>query len=232
MRDYVLGACIALGLIIGGSMIPKAVSKYRSYERTVEVKGLCEREVPADKVIWPLQYKVVGNELNPLLVQVDNSNNAIKKFLMEGGIAEDEISVSTPSIDDRDAAEYTNQRPNRYVVKSTLTVCTKNVDAVLALMREQASLLKHGIVFQQDYYYGGGAQFIFEGLNAVKPEMIEEATASARMAAKKFAEDSDSELGKIKTATQGTFSISDRDSNTPQVKQVRVVTYVTYYLKD
>lgn len=231
MKDYVLGACIAFGLIIGGSMIPKAVTKYRSYERTVDVKGLCEKEVQADKVIWPLQYKVVGNDLQSLLKQVDATNAAIKQFLQDGGISEDEITVSMPGIDDRDAAEYVNQRANRYVVRSTLTVCTKKVDAVLALMREQAGLAKQGIVFQRDYY-NIEAQFIFEGLNAIKPAMIEEATANARAAAKKFAEDSDSELGKIKTATQGTFSISDRDSNTPQVKQVRVVTYVTYYLND
>ena len=62
--------------------------------------------------------------------------------------------------------------------------------------------------------------------------MIEEATKNAREAGKKFAEDSGSRLGKIKTASQGTFSIEDRDSNTPQIKRVRVVTYVEYYLSE
>lgn len=74
-------------------------------------------------------------------------------------------------------------------------------------------------------------QFQFEGLNAIKPEMIEDATKNAREAAEKFAKDSDSRLGKIKTASQGTFTISDRDSNTPYIKKVRVVSSVTYYLK-
>ena len=49
--------------------------------------------------------------------------------------------------------------------------------------------------------------------------------------AEKFAKDSGSSLGKIRTASQGTFSIEARDSNTPQTKKVRVVTSVTYYLK-
>ena len=62
--------------------------------------------------------------------------------------------------------------------------------------------------------------------------MIEEATVAARNAAGKFAKDSDSKLGKIRRANQGQFVISDRDNNTPYIKQVRVVTTIDYYLKD
>ena len=62
--------------------------------------------------------------------------------------------------------------------------------------------------------------------------MIEEATRNAREAAEKFALDSGSELGKIKTATQGLFSINDRDQYTPYIKTVRVVTSVNYYLEN
>ena len=74
-------------------------------------------------------------------------------------------------------------------------------------------------------------EFKYEGLNAIKPQMIEEATKNAREAAEKFAKDSDSRLGKIKTANQGTFTIENRDSNTPYIKKIRAVTSVTYYLK-
>jgi len=56
--------------------------------------------------------------------------------------------------------------------------------------------------------------------------------AVARSVAEKFAMDSDSELGKIKNATQGLFSIFDRDSKTPYIKKVRVVTHIEYYLAD
>lgn len=231
MKDYILGISIALGLIVGGAMLPCAVKQYRSYERTVDVKGLCEKEVKADKVIWPIEYKLAGNDLQQLLAQVDANNQTILSFLRDGGITTEEITISTPTINDRDAAEYNNDRRSRYVIKCPITVCTKQVDAVLTLMSNQSSLIRQGIVFQDDFY-GSSAQFMFEGLNEIKPQMIAEATANARQAAQKFAADSQSKLGKIKTATQGTFSISDRDSNTPQVKSVRVVTYVTYYLKD
>ena len=68
--------------------------------------------------------------------------------------------------------------------------------------------------------------------NDIKPAMIEQATQNARSKEEKFAADSDSRLGKIKSANQGVFSIEDRDSNTPYLKKVRVVSTVEYYLAD
>ncbi|MBP5389870.1 MAG: SIMPL domain-containing protein [Bacteroidales bacterium] len=223
------GLAIMVGLMFLGAMLPQAVKQFRSYERTVNVKGLCEKEVPADKVIWPLAFKVVGDNLEPLNAEIDRKTAEIKKFLTDGGINPSEITVSLPSISDKFTQEYgSNDRRYRYVAKEIVTVCTKDVDKVLALMASQNKLLRAGITLEDDWE--SRPEFSFEGLNDVKPEMIEEATKNAREVALKFAKDSDSRLGKIKQATQGTFSISDRDSNTPQIKNVRVVTNVTYYL--
>lgn len=224
------GIAIMVGLIVLGCMLPTAVREFRSFERTVSVKGLCEKEVNADKVIWPLAYKVMSDDLADLYAQMEKHNDAILAFLEKGGISSDEITMNVPSISDKYAQEYGgNDRLYRYVASSTITVCTGDVDKVLNLMRDQVSLTKNGISFYSDWETH--PEFSFEGLNDVKPEMIEEATKNAREVALKFAKDSESRLGKIKEASQGTFSISDRDSNTPHIKKVRVVTNVTYYLK-
>ncbi len=223
--------CLLVGLVFLGAMFPTAVSKFRNYDRTVNVKGLSEREVIADKVIWPLAFNVVGNDLNGVYAEIDRNISVIKKFLTEGGISESEISVSIPTLSDKYAQEYgNNDRTYRYFSKNVVTVCTDNVDTVLALMPRQTELLKKGI--GSSNAWENQVQFQFEGLNGIKPEMIEDATKNAREAAEKFAKDSGSRLGKIKTASQGTFSISDRDSNTPYIKKVRVVSSVTYYLKN
>ena len=226
------GLAIMVGLIVLGLMIPRAVSVYRSYDRTVDVKGLCEREVKADRVIWPITYKVMADDVRSIYSQLDGSVATIKDFLLSGGISEDEISVSVPSVSDKLANEYgENQRTFRYIAKNVVTVCTDKVDLVLALMGRQSELLKKGIVTESNDWENR-VEFSYEGLNDIKPEMIEIATMNAREAAQKFAKDSGSRLGKIKTANQGTFSIVDRDSNTPYIKKVRIVTYVTYYLKN
>lgn len=223
---------IMVGLIVIGVMIPKAVKDFRSFERTVDVKGLCEREVKADKVIWPVVYKVMANDIQEIYSQIDRNNALIVAFLQKGGITEEEISVSIPQISDKFANEYgSNDRTFRYISTNVITVCTDKVDEVLDLMSKQSLLLKKGIVTSGERWENP-VEFKYEGLNDIKPEMIEEATRNAREAADKFAKDSESSLGKIKTANQGTFTISDRDSNTPHIKKVRVVTSVTYYLKN
>lgn len=225
-----LGICIFAGLSVLGLMLPEMADEFKSFDRVVSVKGLCEKEVSADKVIWPLVYKVVGDDINTVYTEIEVKNRIIMTFLKNGGISDDEITVSVPSISDKYAQEYgDNDRRYRYVSTNTMTVCTANVDKVLALMSKQAELMRKDIILSNDW--DSQPRFNFEGLNEIKPEMIEEATVNAREVAKKFAKDSGSKLGKIKDATQGTFSIEDRDSNTPYIKKVRVVTYVTYYLK-
>lgn len=226
------GLFIMTGLIVLGMMIPRAVSKYRSFDRTVNVKGLCEKEVMADKVIWPVVYKVMANDIQSVYDQTDGNNAVILSFLESGGIDDSEITVSVPSISDKFANEYgSNDRAYRYIATSVITVCTDKVDEVLALMSRQAELLKKGVVTGGNSWENP-VEFKYEGLNDIKPQMIEEATRNAREAAQKFAKDSDSRLGKIRTASQGTFTIENRDSNTPYIKKVRVVTSVTYYLKN
>ena len=227
------GLFVMLGLVVLGMMMPRAVDRFRSFDRTVNVKGLCEREVKADKVIWPVVYRVMANDIQSVYDQTDRNNAEIVSFLRAGGIDDAEITVSVPEISDKYATEYgSNDRTYRFIAKNVITVYTSDVDAVLALMSQQADLLKKGIVTGGGNDWENPVEFKYEGLNDIKPEMIEEATRNAREAAEKFAKDSESRLGKIKTANQGTFTIENRDSNTPYIKKVRVVTSVTYYLKN
>lgn len=226
------GFFVMLGLVFLGFMIPTSVARFRSFERTVNVKGLCEREVKADKVIWPVVYKVMANDIQSIYDQTDRNKAEIVAFLKSGGISENEITFSVPSVSDKFANEYGgNYRAYRYIATNTITVCTEKVDDVLSLMSRQSELLKKGVVTGGNTWENK-VEFRYEGLNELKPQMIEEATQNAREVAQKFAVDSDSRLGKIKTANQGAFSIEDRDSNTPYIKKVRVVTSVTYYLKN
>lgn len=218
-----------LGLVVLALMMPLSVKVFRNSERVVAVKGLCEMDVPADKVIWPLSFKVVGNDISQLYAENAEKCAAVLEFLKEGGIPEADITTALPKISDKFAQEYGgNDRAFRYVLTQVITVCSTNVPKALELMKGQSSLIARDIVFQNDW--DCQTRFLFEGLNEIKPKMIEEATRNAREVALKFAKDSGSRLGKIKSASQGTFSIEDRDPSTPEVKKVRVVTNVTYYL--
>ena len=177
------GLFIMVGLVVIGFHISGAVAKYRSYDRTVNVKGLCEKEVKADKVIWPVVYKVMANDIQSVYDQTDGNNAVIISFLEKGGIEASEITVSVPQISDKYATEYgSNDRAFRYIATNVITVCTDKVDRVLALMSEQSDLLKKGIVTGGNSWENP-VEFKYEGLNEIKPAMIEEATKNAREAA-------------------------------------------------
>ena len=177
-------------------------------------------------------HKDIGNDPAAIYVNIEKKNAAIVRFLKNNGVSDTEISVAPPEIIDMEAERYASQNVNyRYNATSVITVTSKNVDNIRKLMSEQTELLKQGIAIAGgDYRYN--VSYEFTGLNNIKPQMIEEATKNARAAAEKFAKDSDSKLGKIRNASQGQFTISDRDGNTPYIKSVRVVTTVTYYLKN
>ncbi len=223
---------IALGLVMLGVMLRNGINDFKDKERIVSVKGLAEIEVPADKVIWPLVFKEIGNDPSVLYANLTKKNQAVVQFLQSNGITPEEISIAPSEIIDQQAERYAgNDVRYRYNATSVITVVSADVPKVRRLMSEQSELLKQGIAITGgDYRYN--VVYEFTGLNDVKPRMIEEATKNARAAAEKFAKDSDSKLGKIRNASQGQFSISDRDANTPYVKSVRVVTTVNYYLNN
>ena len=223
---------IAVGLFLLGQRIEQGIVRSKEAVRTVSVKGLSEREVPADKVIWPLVYKELGKDLGTIYRTINTKNTIVINFLKANGISDAEFSIAAPGIVDMQAERYGNQSvPYRYNVTSVITVSSNQVEKVRELIVKQASLLEEGVaIVSGDYQYN--TQFLFTKLNELKPEMIAEATQNARVAAEKFAKDSDSKLGKISSAYQGQFSIEDRDANTPYLKHVRVVTSVVYYLKN
>lgn len=233
MKTWIREATIlAFGLVLLGVLVKQGINNFKDKERIVSVKGLAEMEVPADKVVWPLMYKDLGNDPAVLYTNMEKKNKAIVGFLITKGISTEEIDIAPPEILDMQAERYSsNQSPYRYNATSVITVTSKDVDKVRKLMSEQAELLKQGIAITGgDYRYN--VAYEFTGLNTIKPQMIEEATKNARTAAEKFAKDSESRLGKIRNASQGQFTISNRDANSPYIKSVRVVTTVNYYLEN
>ena len=229
----ILGGSIFAGLAALGLIAGRAALEVKSYERSVEVKGLAEREVPADIVIWPLTYQLASDDLNELFESIASKNQVILDFLSGHGLDLADVTRSTPNVIDRHAQAYgeTSQIEYRYVATASITLYSTDVEAARRAMASVIELGRAGIALTGPQY-GNEVQFLYTKLNDIKPDMIEESTLNARAVAEKFAQDSSSTLGKIRTARQGQFSITDRDSTTPHVKNVRVVSTVEYYLSD
>ncbi|MDX9740122.1 MAG: SIMPL domain-containing protein [Gammaproteobacteria bacterium] len=228
----VLGGFIALGLAILGSTLGSSAIRFKEYERVVSVKGLSEREVPANIAIWPIGFSGADADLSALYSKLEADVDRIVDFLETRGFEREEITVAAPEVTDKLAQRYGGNEPVqlRYTASQVITVYTERIDEVRAARNDLAELGKQGIAFGGDNFQR--TEYLFTELNDIKPGMIEEATRKAREVAERFAADSNSRLGKIKTANQGQFTVSDRDMNTPHIKKVRVVSTIEYYLSD
>ncbi len=223
---------LAVGIVAMGLCLKAGMDNFTEKDRRVTVKGLAEREVKADKVTWPIQTKEVGNDLNELYNRIAEKQKIIRKFLVANGIGDKEISVNAPKVIDLTADQYsTGQNPYRYNVTLTTTVTSSKVDLVRGIISRQGELLRQGVaVVAGDY--GNNVDYEYVAFKKMKPQMMTEAIENAQATAEQFAKNSKSKLNKIVSADQGQFSIEDRDANTPYIKKVRVVTTVTYSLKD
>ena len=230
-KSIISAALLALSVFCLGWFIKAGIDDFASKDRKVSVKGLAEQEVLADKVTWPIVSKEVGNDLPGLYDRIGATQSKIKAFLIKGGVKEEEISLNAPQVVDLTAREYETNKAYRYIVTSVVTVTSKNVEQVRKLISKQGDLLREGVAITGDSYENQ-IRYEFVAFKEMKPKMMQEAIKNAQTTAEQFAENSHSKLNKIVNADQGQFSIDARDEYTPWIKKVRVVTTVTYSLKN
>lgn len=232
-NNWTSAIILAAGLIVAAVIGGNALLDFKRLDRYVTVKGLAELEVSADLAIWPISFSVTANSLGELQSKLESATDTITAYLKLHGFGNDDLTRSPPRITDFYAQSYGNTRPpERYQAIGNITLQSSSIGSVKTALQAISSLLSEGIMLAQDYSFGSSAQFLYTGLNDIKPDMIAAATANARAAANQFAEDSGSKVGEIRTANQGLFTISERDSNSPEVKIVRVVSTVQFYLKN
>jgi hypothetical protein len=222
------GIIILASVIIFSLTVNSAISSFNSRNRTVSVKGLSEKIVNADLALWPLKSTATANSLIEIHTKIAQDQKLIKEFLFAQGFNENEITTKQPTIQDRQANLYYQSKPNqmRYIADIGLLVKTTNVDLVKKAIQKTGDLISKNISLANS-----NVEYIFTKLNDVKPEMIEEATKQARIAAQRFAKDSGSKIKGIKHAYQGLFSISPIHYYNPEIKKIRVVTNIDYFIE-
>mgnify|MGYP001812379586 FL=1 len=227
----VLGLLLGCGLVLSAMVLGQALVQVRVADRYVTVRGLAEREVPADLAVWPIRFSVTGGDLESVHAGVEQATRAIGDYLTEHGFADPDLHASPVAISDLRARSASEPlAAERYMAEGAVTLRSTRVDAVTDAVRGAQGLVARGVALRPGY--PAGAQYFFTGLSDVKPAMIAEATRDARRAAARFAEESNSRVGGIRGASQGYFTIEDRDPFAPQYKRVRVVATVEYFLAD
>lgn len=218
---------LAFGMVVGGYLLGDGLLRAKQADRSVTVRGLAERDVTADLATWTIAYSSQATDLATAQSNIDKDTRAVQSFFKELGFDGDALQPTSANV-----SQYTNYGTTTYTIRQRLSLRTTDIKKAQAAVKRQFDLIKKGVVLEE----GSGMSYSFTGLNSIKPEMVAEATKDARQSAQQFAKDSGTDVGGIKSATQGYFSIESRDgdggwgvSDTPY-KKVRVVTTVDFYL--
>ena len=223
---------LALGIVIGGFLLGDGLRRARMADRAVTVRGLAERDVTADLATWTINLSAQGNELGAVQAEIDRDTRTVAGFLREAGFPEDQVTDAGGGVSqfyDSDRGE------NRVTINRRIQLRTTDVARARRAHQRQFDLIRRGVAIQE----GSGIQYVFTRLNDVKPQMIALATQDARRGAERFASDSGTGVGGIRSATQGYFSIGPRDGSSTEegygagdspFQKVRVVTTIEFYL--
>ncbi|MCF6766264.1 SIMPL domain-containing protein [Thiotrichales bacterium 19S3-7] len=227
--SYVISAFIlALGLAVGGYFIAYGIMNFHNFNRYVQVKGLSEQTLKANEAVFSISFSANADDLKSLYQKIQQSQNAIIVFLKENGLKRDEISLGGTSINTNTNRD--NKNTPLYSAYGTITVLTAKVDLIQRLNQLTGQLVEKGVVITSSQ-----VSYRYTQLNDIKPSMLVNATANAKIAADTFAKNAHASLGSIRQASQGTFSISnanDSYGDSDIMKKVRVVVSAQYFLRN
>ena len=228
VRWFGTATIAAVGMIVGGYLLGDGLLRAKEAERSVTVRGLAERDVTADLATWTISYSASSSDLAQAQGKVRSDTRAIEAFFGELGFPKEALQPTGANV-----SSYASDGITTYTVRQRLSLRTEDIERAQKAVAQQFDLVGRGVFLEE----GSAMSYAFTGLNAIKPEMVAEATKDARASAEQFADDSGASVGASKDATQGYFTIEARDgdsggwgvSDTPY-KKVRVVTTVNFSL--
>lgn len=228
---------LGVAMIVSASLLQDGLTKMRTGDRYVTVKGVAEKDVIADLALWPIRFASTGETLEDAREQARNSREGVMAFLKLQAIGEEAVELQRMDVVDTQANPYQPENGVRkFIITQVLMVRSEEVEKVKQAAQSVSDLVDSGVILSSDYG-PTGPTYLFTRLNDIKPEMISEATAAARGSAQQFARDADAKLGGLRRANQGVFQILARDqapgvmAEQQPFKTVRVVSTFDYYLE-
>jgi hypothetical protein len=235
--------CIALSLSVCGYFLSNSLYKMRFSDRTVMAKGFSERDVKSNLAVWNINLSIKGNDLKEMLLDLQTQEKVLMDFLKTYDIPEDNVFFENIHTQDllraqTDTAHLAQgHEPRfRYILGQSIKIRSSHVDKISKAMGDQNELVSSGVMVQWSH-----VSYFFTSLNELRPSMLSESIKSAQKVAQQMAYDCGAQLGKIRTLNQGIFTITAQDQNSGAqtyddsaslYKKVRIVSTLSYFLKD
>ncbi len=233
------GVIIGVALIMASIVISVTFYKIRSLDNTLSVTGSAKTEVVSDTVKWSSQITrpVRISELQNGYSQIASDLTKVKKFLIDSGIPEEAITVSTVSFYEN----YSYQQNQRYsdkefILSQSITVNSSDIDKITNISKDINAVVSQGVIFQTN-----SLEYYISSLPELRVSLLGEAVKDAESRANSLAEASGKRVGKLKSASSGVVQVLSTNStdisdygsyDTSQInKQVMVTVKASFTLK-
>ncbi len=202
-------AIIGIALICATLIIGRAYNYKFKKQETISVIGGAEHNFTSDLIVWTADYGRVNYNLKEAYAALKSDETTVRAYLSKKGLSDSEMVFSSITIDKLYSYQYdergrqTGRLFNGYKLMQKVKVQSQRIEEVEKTSREITELLQSGIELssQQPLYY-------YTKLSDLKIELLKKATEDAYTRAKTIADNADSEIDDLKTASMGVFQIT------------------------
>lgn len=240
----VASAIAALALVLSAYFLSSALTSFRSRgAKTVAVTGKAERTFTSDLIVWTATITSESPTLPIAYADLKKKQESVASYLKSKQIPAEEVTFSSVDIS-KDTESFYDSANSRvvstfkgYALKQTISISSKNIQAIESVSRQISELITQGIEIES-----GAPRYYYTKLNELKIQMLKEAAEDARSRAEVIAEGGDGDLGKLQRSSMGVFQIvgenSDEDfswggsfNTSSKVKTASITVSSTYSIK-
>ena len=202
-------AAVIISLALGGGLM-KVGSGFASRSSDgITVTGSAKTTATADNAVWVLNVSLSSPTVATAVKKVDADVAALSKYLTEGGIAAEGLTLGAVATFANE--EYINGNATgrilSYRATREVTVRSKDVQLVSKLSQGIGSLLATGI--NANNY---GPQYYISNLPELRPQLMAEAMKDAKVRAEAITKAVGGKVGSVQSVRAGVFQVTTPDS--------------------
>jgi hypothetical protein len=200
-------AILSSGLTLGLYQVGSGLAARSG--NAITVTGTASENAIADNAVWSLNLNESQTTLASSVKKIDASADALKKYLLTGGISADQIELGP--INSNAVMEYINGNQTgrilSYQAYRTVTVRTKDVDLVSKLSNNIGTLLATGV--NVGNY---GPSYYLSTLDSMRAKLLAAAMKDAQSRAKAITEAVGGEVGGLLSVSSGPTQVTTKNS--------------------
>lgn len=181
----------------------------------VSATGSANCNFEADMVVWRGNFSRAGQTTEEAYGLIKKDADMVRKYLVDNGVREDEMTFGSVSISSRWEYEYdANGNQVRsyisgYDLYQNVSIGSTDIDKIESISRDVSGLLESGIQFTSE-----NPEYYYTKLDDLKLRLIEAATENAKSRIDLMMAGAGASVDRLLEASLGVFQITAQNSNT------------------